>query len=155
MVDCVYWRLICGHDDIAEDHAYKDPDDCNSELRPRRHYDPLCSALLVRWYAGTDYGAHRCARHGDTAATSYSRANGNHAARAQLPARVGPSSLVATPRSRLQIGQNRTKRVNIFAPRPLRNGWTFGPRTCASPSGCISISRPRGSDHVVEPFLQR
>ena len=33
---------------------------------------------------------------------------------------------VATPRSRLQIGQNRTKRVNIFAPRPLRNGWLAG-----------------------------
>ena len=63
--------------------------------------------------------------------------------------------MVATPRSRPQIAHFRTKHVSIFAPRQLRNGWTFGPRTCARLSECISISGPQGCEGVAAPFLQR
>ena len=47
------------------------------------------------------------------------------------------------------------KRVIIFAPRELKNGWTFGPRVCARLSASISISGPRGCGGVAVPILQR
>ena len=51
-----------------------------------------------------------------------------------------------------KIGQNMS---SFFAPRVLRNGWTFGPRVCASLSECFSTGGPRGSGCVAGPFLQR
>ena len=40
-------------------------------------------------------------------------------------------------------------------PGVIQNGRGFGPRTCASPSVSISISRPHGCGGVAAPFLQR
>ena len=65
------------------------------------------------------------------------------------------SLLVLGTESRMGLRPFSDKRVIIFAPRELKNGWTFGPRVCARLSVSISISGPRGCGGVAAPVLQR